>query len=173
VLWRQAGASGLAIGLGATAIVALALWWFGQRQARGGGAWLLAPALAACVAAALLVHPAARTPALTGAQAFSEPRLATLRAQGKPVFAYFTADWCLTCKVNEKAAIDTAATRAAFRDKGVAMLVGDWTDGDPTLGRFLERQGRAGVPLYLYYAPGAAEPRVLPQVLTPGMLQAL
>jgi thiol:disulfide interchange protein len=173
VLWRQAGASGLAIGLGATAILALALWWLGRRQERGGGAWILAPALAACAAAALLVHPAARAPGIADAQAFSEPRLAALRAQGKPVFAYFTADWCLTCKVNEKAAIDTAATRAAFRDKGVAVLVGDWTDGDPALGRFLERHGRAGVPLYLYYAPGAAEPRVLPQVLTPGMLQAL
>ena len=48
------------------------------------------------------------------------------------------------------------------------MLVGDWTDGDPALGRFIERHNRAGVPLYLWYAPGAAEPQVLPQMLTPG-----
>ena len=173
VLWRQAGERGLTLGVGATALLVLALWWLGRRQARGGGGWVLAPALAACAAAALLVHPVARAPGPVGAQAYSEPRLAALRAQGKPVFAYFTADWCLTCKVNEKAAIETAATRAAFRNKGMEVLVGDWTDGDPVLGRFLERHGRAGVPLYLYYAPGAAEPRVLPQVLTPGMLQAL
>ena len=53
------------------------------------------------------------------------------------------------------------------------MLVGDWTDGDPALGRFIEAHNRAGVPLYLYYAPGAAEPQVLPQVLTSSMLAAL
>ena len=89
------------------------------------------------------------------------------------MFAYFTADWCLTCKVNEKAVIETAAVRDAFAQNKVAVLVGDWTDGNPELGRFIERHNRAGVPLYLYYASGAGEPRVLPQVLTPAMLTAL
>ncbi|WP_425228223.1 protein-disulfide reductase DsbD family protein [Sphingomonas sp.] len=102
---------------------------------------------------------------------FSEARLAQLRAQHRPVFAYFTADWCLTCKVNERVAIEPA--RAALHAKGVAVLVGDWTGGDPALGRFIEAQGRAGVPLYIYYAPGAAMPRVLPQVLTPGVMTGL
>ena len=53
------------------------------------------------------------------------------------------------------------------------MLKGDWTDGDAELGRFIERHNRAGVPLYLWYAPGEANARVLPQVLTPGRLTAL
>ena len=53
------------------------------------------------------------------------------------------------------------------------MLIGDWTDGDPVMGRFIEAHNRAGVPLYLYYAPGAAEPTVLPQVLTPALLAGL
>ena len=171
VLARQAGADGLALGLGAAALLGAALWWTGRRQARGGGAWVLVPVLALCVAAAIVVRPEAR--AAAGGETFNEARLAALRAQGRPVFAYFTADWCVTCKVNEKTAIETAAVRAAFRRKGTAVLVGDWTDGDPVLGRFLERHGRAGVPLYLYYPPGAREPKVLPQLLTPGMLQAL
>jgi thiol:disulfide interchange protein len=93
-----------------------------------------------------------------------------LRAEGKPVFAYFTADWCLTCKVNEGGVIATDEVRDALAAGNVTTLVGDWTDGDPTLGRFIERHNRAGVPLYLWYAPGAAEPEVLPQILTRAML---
>jgi thiol:disulfide interchange protein len=89
------------------------------------------------------------------------------------VFAYFTADWCLTCKVNEKAAIETSAVADAFARNKTAVLVGDWTDGDPALGRFIEQHNRAGVPLYLWYPKGAANPRVLPQILTKSTLTAL
>jgi thiol:disulfide interchange protein len=60
--------------------------------------------------------------------------------------------------------------RRAFDEAGVQVLVGDWTNGDPAITRLLEEQGRAGVPLYLWYEPGRAEPEELPQVLTPGML---
>uniref|UniRef100_UPI001575422E thioredoxin family protein n=1 Tax=Sphingomonas bacterium TaxID=1895847 RepID=UPI001575422E len=108
---------------------------------------------------------------VAGEAPFTEARLASLRAANKPVFAYFTADWCFTCKVNERVAIEPA--RGSLARKGVAVLVGDWTNGDAALGRFIEAHNRAGVPLYLYYAPGAAEPRVLPQVLTPGLLAGL
>ena len=75
--------------------------------------------------------------------------------------------------MNEAGAIDRAAVRDGFADGKVAVLRGDWTDGDAELGRFIERHNRAGVPLYLWYAPGQAKARVLPQVLTPGMLAAL
>jgi thiol:disulfide interchange protein len=85
------------------------------------------------------------------------------------VFAYFTADWCLSCKVNEAAAIERDSTRDAFRKAGVKVLIGDWTNGDPAITRFLESRGRAGVPLYLWYEPGR-EAEELPQVLTPSML---
>ena len=92
----------------------------------------------------------------------------TLRA-GRPVFVYFTADWCLTCKANEAGAIGRDEVEAAFDGAGVETLVGDWTNGDPAITRFLESRGRAGVPLYLWYAPGKPVEE-LPQVLTPGML---
>jgi len=117
--------------------------------------------------------PAQAATGIAGAEPFGEARLAALRAEGKPVFAYFTADWCLTCKVNEKAAIDTRAVGDAFAKGGVKVLVGDWTDGDPALGRFIEAHNRAGVPLYLWYAPGSDRPQVLPQVLTPATLTDL
>jgi thiol:disulfide interchange protein len=175
VLGRQAGVDGLTLALAAALVAGCGLWWAGRRQAAGRAAWVAVPALAAALVAVALVRPAPvqAAAAQTGGERFSEARLASLQAEGRPVFAYFTADWCLTCKVNEKAAIETDATAAAFRRGNVAVLVGDWTDGDPALGRFIERHNRAGVPLYLWYPKGGGAPRVLPQLLTPGMLAAL
>ncbi len=105
-------------------------------------------------------------------EAFSEQRLAQLLAEKRPVFLYFTADWCLTCKVNEAAAIDREETTQAFEKAGIATMVGDYTRRDPAITRFLARQGRSGVPLYLFY-PVGGEPRVLPQVLTVDTLTEL
>lgn len=178
VLWRQTGAAGLALGLGAAILLALLLWWSGVRQARGHSAGPTAAlAVLAFIAPLLLAGPIASTAppksARLGGQAFSETRLAALRAQNRPVFVYFTADWCLTCKVNEQAAINRTIVRDAFNRKGVVTLVGDWTEGDPAITRFLERHGRNGVPLYLFYPANGAQPQVLPQVLTASGLAAL
>ena len=106
---------------------------------------------------------------VAGAEPWSEARTASYMHQGHPVFVYFTADWCLTCKANEAAAIDRDEVHDAFRKAGVKVLAGDWTDGDPAITRFLESRGRAGVPYYLWYARGKP-PEELPQVLTPSML---
>ncbi len=179
ILGRQAGVDGMALGLGALLLAGLGLWWTGRRQQRGRDRawWPGIAALVLAVAGATLVQrapPAGAAPTgIAGAEPFSEARLAALRAEGKPVFAYFTADWCLTCKVNERAAIETQVVADAFAKGGVKVLVGDWTDGDPTLGRFIEAHNRAGVPLYLWYAPGERDARVLPQVLTPATLTEL
>lgn len=102
--------------------------------------------------------------------AFSPAALTKARATGKPVFVYFTADWCLSCKANEAGAINRETVQEAFRAKGVVTLVGDWTGGDPVITRTLAEHGRNSVPLYLWYAPGAAQPEILPQILTPGLL---
>lgn len=177
VLGKQAGVDGMTIGLGATLLAMLGLWWAGARQAKGRArAWLPAvPLLLIALGGVALVHaaPAGLAVATGGAEPFSESRLAELRAQGKPVFAYFTADWCLTCKVNEKGVIETAAVAQALKDGKVAVLVGDWTNGDAALGRFIEAHNRAGVPLYLWYKPGKDAPEVLPQVLTQDLLTGL
>jgi DsbC/DsbD-like thiol-disulfide interchange protein/cytochrome c biogenesis protein CcdA len=107
-----------------------------------------------------------------GGEAFSEQRLSELRADGRPVFLYFTADWCVTCKVNEAAAIDRVETARAFAKAGIKTMVGDYTRRDPAITRFLAKHGRSGVPLYLYY-PKGGEARILPQVLTVDTLTAL
>ena len=114
-------------------------------------------------------RPAVVSRAVAGAEAWSGAAVAFELERGKPVFVYFTADWCLTCKANEATAIDRKDVQAAFKAAGVRVLAGDWTNGDPEITRFLESRGRAGVPLYLWYAPGR-EPEELPQILTPGML---
>ncbi|AYJ87414.1 thiol:disulfide interchange protein [Sphingomonas paeninsulae] len=179
LLGRQAGVDALVRGLGLALFAALGFWWTGLRQARGKGG-LAIGAVMAVVAGAIgvaVVPQSAPASAATvdalKSEPFSEARLAALQAEGRPVFVYFTADWCLTCKVNERIAIDRPEVAAAFGKAKVATLVGDWTRSDPTIGRFLNAQGRSGVPLYLYYLPGNAKPEVLPQVLTPGTLIAL
>jgi thiol:disulfide interchange protein len=171
ILGRQTGVDGMSLGLGGAIAVGLALWWLGR-----GGRWPAWAALLLAVAApfALLTTeaPAARAEGPLPAEPFSEARLAELRAAGTPAFVYFTADWCLTCKVNERGAMASAAVADAFRARGIKVLAGDWTRGDPAIGRFLERNGRSGVPLYLYYAPGR-EAETLPQILTAGRLTSL
>lgn len=174
LLGRQAGVNAMIIGLATAMLAAFGLWWFGRRQAGGkGGGWLAVAAVAALMAGGALALPHGGDPVAQAPEAFSEARLAALRAQGRPVFVYFTADWCLTCKVNEKAAIDRAETVAAFKQGKVATLVGDWTNGDAAITRFLGARGASGVPLYLFYRKGGGEPQVLPQVLTVATLTNL
>jgi thiol:disulfide interchange protein DsbD len=91
--------------------------------------------------------------------------------EGKPVFVDFTAAWCLSCKVNERVALDTDAVKKAFADKKVVLFKADWTHADPEITQALRRYDRDGVPLYLLYSPAdKAQPQVLPEVLTPGIV---
>ena len=173
ILGRQTGVDGMTWGLAAALTLGIALWWLGR-----GGRWFAWALILATVAGpAWLLRPippearAAESP--LPAEPFSEARLVQLRAANSPVFLYFTADWCLTCKVNERGAMASAEVAAHFQRRGIRVLVGDWTLGDAAIGRFLEAQGRSGVPLYLYYAPGQPQPQVLPQLLTTGQLTAL
>ena len=178
LLGQQTGTSGMTLGVGAALAVGVVLWWLGVRQSKGTyNATLTLLALGLVFVGSVMALPTEKPAAqaaseASGRVAFSEARLAELRAQGKPVFLYFTADWCLTCKANEAAAIDRAEVAQAFAKAGVTVMVGDWTNADPAIGRFLESQGRSGVPLYLWYGDGK-EARVLPQVLTPGILTGL
>nr|WP_295658748.1 protein-disulfide reductase DsbD domain-containing protein [Polymorphobacter sp.] len=179
VLGRQAGVGGMTLGVGGAVLIGLALWWYGSRQRAYVSGWppLLAAGIAAVFAVALVVPETSTAttvdaPAGLAAAKFSEPALAALTAAHTPAFVYFTADWCLTCKVNERGAIASSDVAAAFKRGGVKTLVGDWTNGDPALGRFIEAHNRAGVPLYLFYhRDGRVE--VLPQVLTVATLVAL
>ena len=157
--------------------IILAFWVVGKLQRAGKMAW---PAFG-LVAAPFLIFGAFALPSSYAAQTFnaqesllaprefSRDALAEARTSGQPVFVWFTADWCVTCKINESVAIEREATREAFDDAGVIAMVGDWTVRDEEITTFLTEQGAAGVPLYLWYEPGE-EGEQLPQVLTPDML---
>ncbi|WP_051020595.1 protein-disulfide reductase DsbD family protein [Porphyrobacter sp. AAP82] len=158
--------------------VLVALFVVGRLQRGGKMAWpafglVAAPFLAFAAIALPHVYEARAGTArasILASQPFSAEALAKARGEGKPVFLYFTADWCVTCKVNEASSIERESTRAAFEKAGVTVLVGDWTRRDAAITQFLTAQGAAGVPLYLWYAPGAGAPAQLPQVLTPDLL---
>ena len=172
LLWRQGGEQALGLGLAGALGLGLLLFGLGLRQ-RGGKSvlWGVPVALALIAGTIWLLPPrSADTQRAATGREWSPDAVAREQAAGRPVFVYFTADWCLTCKVNEAGAIDRDAVQAAFRKAKVTTLVGDWTNGDPAITRFLDSRGRAGVPLYLWYEPGKAEPEELPQVLTPSML---
>jgi thiol:disulfide interchange protein/DsbC/DsbD-like thiol-disulfide interchange protein len=181
LLWvvsRQAGMRGVTASLAGLAIVAVAARLYARslsapRPWRGlaaGTAAALAVAALACgpLAGAVSVPPAGATSA-DGWEAWSPSRIAELRARGTPVFVNVTAAWCITCLVNERVALRSAAVGRAFADKGVVALKADWTRRDPAITRVLESHGRSGVPLYLLYPRGdAGGPTVLPQILSEG-----
>lgn len=182
LVWLTAQLGGRSFGLVALALVVgvlLALWVVGRLQRAGKLAWpafglVAAPFLAFALIALPAVHEGragAAAASIHDPQPFSRAALAEARASGKPVFLWFTADWCVTCKVNESVAIERESVRDAFEAAGVVTMVGDWTVRDEAITSFLTEQGAAGVPLYLWYAPGAEAPEQLPQVLTPELLE--
>jgi thiol:disulfide interchange protein len=172
LLWLLAqlvGGAGWVLGTISTVILLIAIVAIKRRQAPVGLILGVMGVLAIAGNLALdrLPRPATIRSAAAelGGEIFSEAKLAQLRDEGKPVFLYFTADWCVTCKVNEAAAIDREDARKAFEQAGVITMVGDYTRRDPAITRFLAKHGRSGVPLYLYY-PKQGEAKILPQILT-------
>ncbi len=105
---------------------------------------------------------------------YSAERLDRLLAEERMVFIDFTAEWCWTCKINERAVLDDAELRDRFRELDVAMVKADWTNRNPEITRLLSSFGRSGVPLYVIYPAGVDEPIVLPELITVSMvLEAL
>jgi thiol:disulfide interchange protein/DsbC/DsbD-like thiol-disulfide interchange protein len=181
LLGREAGVEGMTRVLLALLALGLAAWLYGRAPSSGLGprARLLAPAAAALFLALGLVlgvrqaDGGGRVGGESGLnwEAYSPETLASLRAQGKPVFIDFTAAWCLTCQVNERVALASSEVQDRFRREGVVALRADWTQNDQDITAALASYGRQGVPLYVVYArdPGRP-PRVLPEVITPGIV---
>ena len=172
VLGKQRGIDAVGLALVGLVLLALGLWWF--QRARFAPAPLqralaLALAVSALVPLAMLHRLPAETaaaPTTEGHAAYSAERLAALRAEGRIVFVDMTADWCVTCKANEKAVLNTPAFRELLATHDAVMLTGDWTNVDPAITAFLEAHGAVGVPLYVMYPRGGGAGEVLPTVLT-------
>ncbi|MFH0908723.1 MAG: protein-disulfide reductase DsbD domain-containing protein [bacterium] len=129
--------------------------------------------IARAVAVALLVmgwRTAMRQSDLTY-EPWSAGKVAELRKEGKPVFVDFTAEWCAICQVNKRVAVENPGVAQAFRDRGVTVLMADWTDQNEAVTQGLQEFNRAAVPLYVLYGsdPDAA-PVILPQALTPQII---
>lgn len=185
VLTQQTGADGVLYALGGMILIAFAIWLLRLGNGASAGTWvrrgLAAAAVLLAFAATLKLDDSPATAAsasggpnagvsFEGWERFSRARMAEAVAAGKPVFVDFTAAWCITCLVNERVALETPATRKAFEQAGVVKLKGDWTNRDAEITGVLKELGRAGVPLYLFWAPGADRPKILPQVLTESLI---
>jgi len=183
VLARQTDANGLAAVLLGMVVLAFGLWLMGRRDhspslavARHTAVALsLVLAVAAVGAAARLQPQVNEDDGERWWEPFSTERLAELRADpDQAVLVNMTADWCVTCLVNEGVALNTEAVRSAMTDHNVAYLKGDWTRRNTAITDYLAEFDRNGVPLYVVYPRNGGEPRVLPQILTPGLVvQAL
>lgn len=179
VLAQQSPTSGIALALGGFILIGFAAWLLrqmdGSRLAwRRAYAVLAIAALAGALSTLRFVEASAAAPVssaagaeVSNAEPWSAARVEALRAEGRPVLVNFTAAWCITCLVNEKVALNTAAVRNALKAKNVAYLKGDWTRQDPAITAALASFGRSGVPLYVLY-PATGEPIILPQILTKG-----
>ncbi|HEY3695536.1 protein-disulfide reductase DsbD family protein [Phenylobacterium sp.] len=184
VLSIQAGPAGLGRLLAAGVAFAFAAWLLGiaQRRRAAGGRPVLTAGLGVVVAlaaAAGVVWPgygagpaAAQAEGRVPSEPYSAGRLAAAQAEGRPVLVNFTAAWCVTCQVNERAALSSPRVARAFARANALYLKGDWTRRDAGIAAELARHGRAGVPLYLVYGAKGGEPAVLPQILTEGTVEA-
>ena len=177
VLTKQRGADATALVLAGGVLLAMALWWYGRNRHRSGGlSWIFTAVLAVGAVAALwTVHglPAqsATTVATDGIVPYSPEKLAELRAAGTPVLVDMTADWCITCKANEHAVLDTDAFKALLKRTGTVYMRGDWTDVNAPIAAFLEQYHSVGVPLYVVYPKGGGDGHKLSTVLTYDIVQ--
>jgi len=167
-------------------VASIGAWNYGRNQRSGMSffpMWLtnmvfLGVAFLISFNAAFPVHSdgppdkyAKTTQAVDGWQPWSTEAVQAELAQGHPAFVDFTAAWCLSCKVNERVALDVDSVRKAFADKNVVLFKADWTHADPKISEALRQYNRDGVPLYLLYSPkDPTKPQVLPEVLTPGIV---
>jgi thiol:disulfide interchange protein len=180
VLAQAYGAALVAAVLTGMLLLAVAGWFLGRwpakRWATVVAALIVAGVVALCVFAPGELAAAPETGAQAGGQAgarwqpWSAAAVREYQAEGRPVLVDFTAGWCLSCQVNERVALERPETVKALEDAHVALLKADWTRRDPAITEALAALGRDGVPAYALYKPGASQPEMLPEVLTPGIV---
>jgi thiol:disulfide interchange protein DsbD len=189
VLAQAYGAGILAALLVSFLLLAIAGWFLGRWPATRWATAVAALILLGVVALAVLApkwfaeaevqtdhagKAALNSASAGGWEPWSAEAVSRYQAHGRPVFVDFTASWCLSCQVNERVALGQPAVRQAFQAGNVALLRADWTRHDKAITQGLTALGRSGVPAYALYAPGENNPRLLPEVLTPGIvLEAL
>ena len=158
----------------ALVLVAMAVWVYGRWRAPGATprrARFGAVAGAALLATGLWAGwPQAPAPTDLTWEKWSPQTVEQLRGAGRIVYVDFTARWCATCQANKRLVFHSQAVLAAFRQKQIATLRGDWTNRDPAITAELARYRRSAVPFNLIWLPGREQPVILPEILTPGIV---
>jgi len=165
----QAGSTATAILLGIFIIIGFSLWLWQEFSSKTVHVIAIVLLLSSFYTLYEISRPdtSSKMEESSNHQTFSENRLQELLSKEEAVFIYFTAEWCITCKVNERVALDTDKVQNAFRDNNITVLKGDWTNRNDEIGNVLASYGRAGVPFYLYFAKGEKKATILPEILTP------
>ena len=176
VLAHQRGADAVGLVLVAVVLLSATLWWFERSRSRGAISRVAVVLLALLTVLPLFYLSKVQAPtqavvATDGVVAYTPEKLAELRKAGTPVFVDMTADWCVTCKANEHAVLDTDAFRDLLKKTGAVYMKGDWTDVNPTIAAFLQQYHSPGVPLYVVFPKDGGEGQMLPTVLTSSLVE--
>jgi thiol:disulfide interchange protein len=161
VLSKQLDVAGLQWALTAVLFVAIAGWIIGRfagydRSTAARNKARVAAALVFLLSVGIAWEATAKK--VTPSTIDIAEVIAGHRAEGKHVFVDFTAEWCITCKVNKRVAINTAAVQEAFKANNVEFVTADWTNEDPSITKVLAEFGRSGVPFYLLYPADTSKP---------------
>lgn len=177
VLGKQRGVDGMALALFGLLLLSLGLWLYERSRWRSRHAASLLGvllALTAVVPAWMVTHmdPPARAaqPVSENVVEYSPELLGRLRADNRVVFVNMTADWCVSCKANERAVLGRQEFKDLLKRTNAVYMRGDYTNVDPVITAFLDEHKAVGVPLYVVYGPGAP-PTVLPTVLTQALVE--
>lgn len=177
VLGKQRGVDGMALALGGLLLLTAGLWlfetsrWRSKRGASLLGVLLALAALAPVWGVTQLAPPArAAQAASDNVVEYSPQMLDRLRADNRVVFVNMTADWCVSCKANERAVLSRPEFKELLKRTNAVYMRGDYTNVDPQITAFLDEHKAVGVPLYVVYGPGAP-PTVLPTLLTQALVE--
>ncbi len=181
VLGQQAGINAVMWTVVGATLIAFGVWALNSSGgklkliASGFGALMLLAGIALPVRASLSGSPASAgiVQAYSGdyaSEVWSTARVDALLDEGRGLFIDFTATWCATCQVNKLTTLKKASIQKAFADNNITFMVADYTTRDDAITAEIQKHNRPGVPMYLYYAPGSRTPKVLPQVLSTGLI---
>jgi thiol:disulfide interchange protein DsbD len=179
--WVLAGAYGTGMLLALLTsflLLAIAGWFLGRWPAKRWSAIVAAVILLGVITLAAfapkklaVASETLSAPEVSGVwQPWSPAAVSRSLTAGQPVFVDFTASWCLSCQVNDRVALSRPEVMQAFQARNVVLMKADWTRHDETITQALAALSRSGVPAYALYTPGETSPRLLPEVLTPGIV---
>ena len=155
-------------------LIALSLWLLEKNQSSEGFIkWVAVSVATLLLGSALWLAPTdyenTQDKSSSNGDSYTPELLEELLANDQPVFLNFTADWCITCKVNEAIVLNQTSIKSALKSKNIVYLKADWTRKDAAIADKLAEYGRTGVPLYLLFSPGGV-PTILPELLTEDIL---